>query len=188
MSDRESTYWKLNTDLYAESLVGGSERTLSLRNELEAHVSLLAPWSIEVPECLGFDLAFSRYRLEGAYVGRLYDLTATKIVEEDGERDTARLLILETPLLEETRSSCPYANRSTSINRQLVMPLEDRAFERKIRNKQIALVLRIYERRPSCPVLPCCIRTSYTLRGGGKWNIHTADGVSCCFFVAEVAI
>lgn len=62
-------------------------------------------------------------------------------MEEDRDSANPRLFVLETPILEVSRSSRPYHDRHTQINRQGVMPLKNRMFERKIREEHGALIL-----------------------------------------------
>lgn len=130
----------LHTDLYEVDLVGVPHSTVHLRIALEALISLLVPWRCPFSVDWNFDIDFSRYRREDGYVRRLYDQKSLQIVEEDRAGFNPRLFVLETPLLEATRGSHPYCDRSTTINRHVVMQFEYVMFERKIRLKNGALV------------------------------------------------
>lgn len=136
----ESTDWRFNTDLNEGNIFGGPDSTVRLRLAVSARVCMIVLWSCVVSQDWSFDLELSTYRRKDGYVGSLYNLPSPETISEDGEDEKSRLYVLETPLLEETRGSWSYGDRSTKINGPIVMLFQDRVFERKCIHKHVSLL------------------------------------------------
>ena len=136
---RRSWDWAVRTDpdpRFLPRFMGAASR---FRNAVERRLAVLRPHRCPLPPDWRFDMAYSRFEREERYVARLRQIHHADVLREHAEVDPG-LLVLEQPLVWPGRGATPYATNATSVDPQLVMPLTDRTFERKMRHKYSLLV------------------------------------------------
>jgi len=135
----ESYDWAVRCDATAGYLLNARHVEQKMQRLMEMRIASLSPFRNPIPAAWKLDLAFARASREAGYVNELRQLMASEELAET-EALSPDLLCFTEPLVSNDRTDLGWYARPDMINRQAVLPVVERRFERRSRHVHRVLV------------------------------------------------